>query len=48
MDKIAKDFIKNGKDVNELMNMPFHYVLEILQEKVESKKVTSLISAFGG
>ncbi|WP_367023252.1 phage tail assembly chaperone GT [Rossellomorea marisflavi] len=40
--------MKNGKDINEILNMPYYYVVELLREKNEPKQETSLISAFGG
>ena len=40
--------MKNGKDVNEVLNMPFHFVIEILKEKNKPKQSKSLIAAFGG
>lgn len=48
MDRILKDYIKNGKDVNEILSMPYHFVLEILNETVKPKQTKSLIEAFGG
>lgn len=48
MDTIVRDFIKNGRDVNELMNMPYNFVLDILAEQAKPKETESLISAFGG
>ncbi|MFS8189479.1 phage tail assembly chaperone GT [Rossellomorea marisflavi] len=48
MDTIIKDYIKNGRDVNEILKMPYHFVLEILTETVKPKKTKSLIAAFGG
>ncbi|MGY3718849.1 phage tail assembly chaperone GT [Sutcliffiella cohnii] len=40
--------MKDGKDVNEILNMPFHFVIEILEERNKPKKTKSLIAAFGG
>ncbi|MGY3718851.1 phage tail assembly chaperone GT, partial [Sutcliffiella cohnii] len=40
--------MKDGKDVNEVLNMPFHFVLEILAERNKPKQQKSLIAAFGG
>ncbi len=42
--------MKEGKDINEILNMPFHFMLEILREKnqPQPKKEKSLIAAFGG
>jgi hypothetical protein len=52
MDGLVMEFVKNGKSVNELMDMPYHFVIEILNgknnETKEVKKEKSLISAFGG
>jgi hypothetical protein len=33
--------MKNGKDINEVLNMPIHYVTEILKEKNKPKKSSS-------
>lgn len=33
--------MKDGKDVNEILDMPVHYVTEILREKVEVKQSNS-------
>lgn len=48
MDNLVKDFVKNGKSANEVLEMPFHYVLGILEDENKAKKVDSLIAAFGG
>ncbi|MGI8351673.1 phage tail assembly chaperone GT [Niallia circulans] len=48
MDKLILDIMKEGKDINEVLNMPFHFVLELLQEKNKPKQEKSLIAAFGG
>nr|WP_279626555.1 hypothetical protein [Halobacillus karajensis] len=40
--------MKNGKDINEILSMPYHFVLEILTEKNKPKEEKSLIAAFGG
>ena len=48
MDKLILDLMKNGKDVNEVLAMPFHFVVELLSEKNKPKQEKSLISAFGG
>lgn len=42
------DLMKNGKDINEIMKMPFNFVVDILEEKNKPKEETSLIAAFGG
>ncbi|MFD2046010.1 phage tail assembly chaperone GT [Ornithinibacillus salinisoli] len=40
--------MKQGKDINEVLNMPFNFVLDILADKNKPKKEKSLIAAFGG
>ncbi|WP_373749922.1 MULTISPECIES: phage tail assembly chaperone GT [Lactobacillales] len=40
------DFYKNGKDINEVLDMPFHYLLGILEEENKPQKAESLMSAF--
>lgn len=39
---------KEGKDVNEILNMPYHYVVQLLEERQKPKQEKSLIAAFGG
>jgi hypothetical protein len=48
MDKIILDLMKQGKDINQILEMPFHFLVEILREQHQPKKTTSLIAAFGG
>lgn len=48
MDKLILNMMEQGKDVNEVLAMPLHFVLQILEEKNKPKKEVSLISAFGG
>ena len=48
MDNLVKEFVKNGKTANEVLDMPFHYLLAILEDENKPKKTESLISAFGG
>ena len=48
MDKLIFDLAKNGKDINEVLNMPFHFFIQILSEQNKPKKDKSLIAAFGG
>ncbi|MGM8215179.1 phage tail assembly chaperone GT [Bacillaceae bacterium W0354] len=40
--------MNHGKDVNEILNMPFNFVLDILADKNKPKETKSLIAAFGG
>ncbi|WP_407901318.1 phage tail assembly chaperone GT [Halalkalibacterium halodurans] len=48
MDKLILDLMKEGKDINEILNMPYHFVIEILRERNKPKETKSLIAAFGG
>lgn len=48
MNEIAVKWIENGRDINDLLDMPFYYVIELLREKNKPKETTSLIAAFGG
>ncbi len=48
MDKLLIELMKNDKDVNEVLNMPYYYVVEILREQNQSQQEKSLISTFGG
>lgn len=40
--------MKNGKDINEILDMPIHFVVELMKEKNKPKQEKSLIAAFGG
>lgn len=52
MDLFIKDSMKNGKSANEILDMPYGFVLDLFAEQAEKAeeaiKQTSLISAFGG
>jgi len=48
MDRLVMDLVKEGKDINEIMSMPFHYLLGMLEERNKPKEKKSLIAAFGG
>lgn len=52
MELFIKDSMKNGKSVNEILDMPYSFVLDIFAEQAEKEKEviqeTSLIAAFGG
>ena len=41
MNKFVRDLMKEGKNVNEILDMPIHYVTEILKEKNKPKKSSS-------
>lgn len=40
--------VKDGKDINDVLDMPFYFLMDILSEDVKPKKEKSLIAAFGG
>ncbi|MFJ7756325.1 phage tail assembly chaperone GT [Peribacillus muralis] len=48
MDILILDLLKEGKDINDILNMPYHFLLDILHEKNKPKQEKSLIAAFGG
>ena len=51
MKKIMKDMMEEtGKDINEILDMPFSFFMEVVSDEYKSKpkKEQSLISAFGG
>lgn len=48
MDKLILALVKDGKDINEVLNMPYHFLIEILNEQNKPKQEKSLIAAFGG
>ncbi|MFB4471780.1 phage tail assembly chaperone GT [Oceanobacillus caeni] len=40
--------MESGKDINEILKMPYNFVIELLAEKNKPKEEKSLIAAFGG
>ncbi|WP_176087331.1 phage tail assembly chaperone GT [Virgibacillus dokdonensis] len=48
MDKLIVDMMEKGKDINDILDMPIHFVAKILKDKNKPKKEKSLIAAFGG
>lgn len=49
MKKLVYDMMsESGKDINEILDMPFSFFIEIVEEKNKPKKTKSLIAAFGG
>lgn len=40
LDIVVRDMMENGKDINEILKMPFHYVLQILDERNTNKVVS--------
>lgn len=47
MNKFVRDLMKEGKPVNEILDMPIHFVTEILKEKVQVKKANSFFDLLG-
>ena len=35
--------MKDGKDINEILNMPFRYMVQLLEEENKPKQVTSVM-----
>lgn len=48
LDKLILQFVEGGKDINEVLAMPYHFVVEILRERNKPKETKSLRAAFGG
>ena len=48
LDKLILSMMNNGKDINQILDMPFHFVVELMKEKNKPKEEKSLIAAFGG
>lgn len=48
MDTLIKDLMKEGMDINDIMDMPFSFMLDLMKEKAKPEHKKSLISAFGG
>ncbi len=48
MDNLILNLMNNGKDINEVLDMPIHFVVELMKDKNKPKQEKSLIAAFGG
>lgn len=48
MDKITLDLLKEGKDINEVLAMPYDFVIQLLEDGRKPEEKKSLIAAFGG
>ncbi len=48
MDKLILAYMKNGKDINEILDMPLQFVIDLMTEENKPKQEKSLIAAFGG
>lgn len=40
--------MKEGMNINDILDMPFSFMVDLLEEKQETSKTTDLFSAFGG
>jgi len=40
--------VKEGKDINQVLDMPYFYLMELLREENKPTETESLLSAFGG
>lgn len=40
LDVVVRDMLENGKDINEILKMPLHYVLQILDERNTNKVIS--------
>lgn len=40
--------MESGKDINEILKMPYFFILQLLEERNKPKEEKSLIAAFGG
>lgn len=40
LDIVIRDLIKEGKDINDVLKMPFYYVLQILDERHTNKVIS--------
>lgn len=41
MDELLLNSVKHGKDVNEVLDMPYHFMLQLLAEDVEPEYANS-------
>lgn len=48
MDKLVKELMNEGMNINDIMSMPYTFVVDILEEKSQAKKEKTLFEAFGG
>lgn len=47
-DRVITELMKEGKDINEILNMPYHYIVQLLEDRQKPKEEKSIIAAFGG
>lgn len=40
--------MKQGKDINEILSMPYQFMIDLMAERYKPKQTKSLIAAFGG
>jgi hypothetical protein len=42
------ELIKQGKDINTILDMPYSFLIDVLREEHKPERKRSLIAAFGG
>lgn len=47
-DRVITELMKEGKNINEILEMPYHYVVQLLEDRQKPKEEKSIIAAFGG
>jgi len=48
LDELVRDLMKQGRDINEILNIPYHFMIDLMAERNKPKQTKSLIAAFGG
>lgn len=48
MDKLLLDAMQKGKDINDILDMPYNFVIELMKEESKPVYKKSLIAAFNG
>jgi len=47
MDKLVLEMMQEGKDVNEILDTPFHYVVQLLEERHKPQQSSSFFDLLG-
>lgn len=47
MDRFLRESVKNGKNINELLDMPYSFFLDILNEETKPQKANSFFELLG-
>ena len=48
MDKMILELVKQGKEINTILAIPYSFLIDILREENKPEHKHSLIEAFGG